>query len=127
MRSCSCIAFPDDGAAKRFAHMFEGLGYHTVICGKVCSVAQPSGGGGGARGDERVPWLLCADFALFAVAGKITREETADENDRSAPYCHLSGLRWCIFREIFAECWVMVFPTLWQFENSCVISSEKIG
>ncbi|CAM9517153.1 unnamed protein product [Discosporangium mesarthrocarpum] len=30
-----CIAFPDDGAAKRFAHMFEGLGYHTVICGKV--------------------------------------------------------------------------------------------
>lgn len=31
----SCIAFPDDGAAKRFAHMFEGLGYHTVICGKV--------------------------------------------------------------------------------------------
>ncbi|CAN0479962.1 unnamed protein product, partial [Laminaria digitata] len=32
---CSCIAFPDDGAAKRFAHMFNGLGYHTVICGKV--------------------------------------------------------------------------------------------
>ncbi|CAN0472507.1 unnamed protein product, partial [Hapterophycus canaliculatus] len=31
----SCIAFPDDGAAKRFAHMFEGLGYHTVICGKI--------------------------------------------------------------------------------------------
>eukprot|EP00752_Nemacystus_decipiens_P018353 g16464.t1 len=30
-----CIAFPDDGAAKRFAHMFAGLGYHTVICGKV--------------------------------------------------------------------------------------------
>ncbi|CAM9295406.1 unnamed protein product [Phaeothamnion confervicola] len=30
-----CIAFPDDGAAKRFAHMFQGLGYHTVICGKV--------------------------------------------------------------------------------------------
>ncbi|CAN0427646.1 unnamed protein product, partial [Scytosiphon promiscuus] len=31
----SCIAFPDDGAAKRFAHMFEGLGFHTVICGKI--------------------------------------------------------------------------------------------
>lgn len=31
----SCVAFPDDGAAKRFAYMFEGLGYHTVICGKV--------------------------------------------------------------------------------------------
>ncbi|CAM9731253.1 unnamed protein product [Ectocarpus sp. 13 AM-2016] len=30
-----CIAFPDDGAAKRFAHMFAGLGFHTVICGKV--------------------------------------------------------------------------------------------
>ncbi|CAM9564493.1 unnamed protein product [Pylaiella littoralis] len=30
-----CIAFPDDGAAKRFAHMFADLGYHTVICGKV--------------------------------------------------------------------------------------------
>ncbi|CAM9850376.1 unnamed protein product [Ascophyllum nodosum] len=30
-----CIAFPDDGAAKRFAHMFNGLDYHIVICGKV--------------------------------------------------------------------------------------------
>jgi ribose-phosphate pyrophosphokinase len=28
-----CVAFPDDGAAKRFAHMFEG--FATVTCGKV--------------------------------------------------------------------------------------------
>ena len=28
-----CVAFPDDGAAKRFGHMFEG--FPTVICGKV--------------------------------------------------------------------------------------------
>ncbi|KAG5178318.1 phosphoribosyltransferase-like protein [Tribonema minus] len=37
-----CIAFPDDGAAKRFAHMFAGEGFATVICGKV------------RNGDERV-------------------------------------------------------------------------
>lgn len=31
----NCVAFPDDGAAKRFAHMFKPLGMETVICGKV--------------------------------------------------------------------------------------------
>jgi len=31
----NCVAFPDDGAAKRFAHMFESLGMEVVICGKV--------------------------------------------------------------------------------------------
>jgi phosphoribosylpyrophosphate synthetase len=30
-----CVAFPDDGAAKRFAHMFSGEGFATVTCGKV--------------------------------------------------------------------------------------------
>ncbi|CAM9906217.1 unnamed protein product [Chrysoparadoxa australica] len=30
-----CVAFPDDGAAKRFEHMFRGTGYEVVICGKV--------------------------------------------------------------------------------------------
>jgi phosphoribosylpyrophosphate synthetase len=31
----SCIAFPDDGAAKRFGYMFEGAGYEIVTCGKT--------------------------------------------------------------------------------------------
>jgi phosphoribosylpyrophosphate synthetase len=30
-----CIAFPDDGAAKRFSSMFKGLGYEIVTCGKT--------------------------------------------------------------------------------------------
>jgi phosphoribosylpyrophosphate synthetase len=30
-----CIAFPDDGAAKRFGSMFKGLGYEVVTCGKT--------------------------------------------------------------------------------------------
>uniref|UniRef100_A0A7S2R758 Phosphoribosyltransferase domain-containing protein n=1 Tax=Rhizochromulina marina TaxID=1034831 RepID=A0A7S2R758_9STRA len=30
-----CIAFPDDGAAKRFAHMFAHLDLEIVTCGKV--------------------------------------------------------------------------------------------
>mmetsp|Transcript_1438 Transcript_1438/g.3791 ORF Transcript_1438/g.3791 Transcript_1438/m.3791 type:complete len:213 (-) Transcript_1438:270-908(-) len=29
----TCVAFPDDGAAKRFGHMFEG--YELIVCGKV--------------------------------------------------------------------------------------------
>lgn len=32
-----CIAFPDDGAAKRFSYMFDDLGYEVVTCGKVRS------------------------------------------------------------------------------------------
>ena len=31
----NCIAFPDDGAAKRFSYMFKDLGYDIVTCGKV--------------------------------------------------------------------------------------------
>jgi phosphoribosylpyrophosphate synthetase len=30
-----CIAFPDDGAAKRFGSMFLNLGYEIVTCGKT--------------------------------------------------------------------------------------------
>ena len=30
-----CIAFPDDGAAKRFSSMFQNLGYEIVTCGKT--------------------------------------------------------------------------------------------
>ena len=30
----NCIAFPDDGAAKRFSYMFEKLGHEVVTCGK---------------------------------------------------------------------------------------------
>ena len=30
-----CIAFPDDGAAKRFGGMFHGLGFEIVTCGKM--------------------------------------------------------------------------------------------
>jgi len=30
-----CIAFPDDGAAKRFSSMFKGLGFEIVTCGKT--------------------------------------------------------------------------------------------
>jgi ribose-phosphate pyrophosphokinase len=31
----NCVAFPDDGAAKRFSSMFDGLGYDIVTCGKT--------------------------------------------------------------------------------------------
>jgi phosphoribosylpyrophosphate synthetase len=31
----NCIAFPDDGAAKRFGFMFQDLGYEIVTCGKT--------------------------------------------------------------------------------------------
>lgn len=31
----NCIAFPDDGAAKRFGAMFKGLGFEIVTCGKT--------------------------------------------------------------------------------------------
>ena len=31
----NCIAFPDDGAAKRFGFMFQGLGFEIVTCGKT--------------------------------------------------------------------------------------------
>ena len=31
----NCIAFPDDGAAKRFGSMFKGLGWEIVTCGKT--------------------------------------------------------------------------------------------
>lgn len=37
-----CIAFPDDGAAKRFSSAFKGLGFEIVTCGKT------------RDGDERV-------------------------------------------------------------------------
>lgn len=30
-----CIAFPDDGAAKRYGSMFKGLGFEIVTCGKI--------------------------------------------------------------------------------------------
>lgn len=30
-----CIAFPDDGAAKRFGGMFAGLGFEVITCGKM--------------------------------------------------------------------------------------------
>jgi ribose-phosphate pyrophosphokinase len=30
-----CIAFPDDGATKRFGGMFKGLGFEIVTCGKI--------------------------------------------------------------------------------------------
>lgn len=30
-----CIAFPDDGAAKRFGSMFKGMGFEIVTCGKT--------------------------------------------------------------------------------------------
>jgi ribose-phosphate pyrophosphokinase len=30
-----CIAFPDDGAAKRYGSMFKGLGFEIVTCGKT--------------------------------------------------------------------------------------------
>lgn len=31
----NCIAFPDDGAAKRFGDMFIGLGFEIMTCGKM--------------------------------------------------------------------------------------------
>ena len=31
----NCVAFPDEGAAKRFSYMFADLGYEIVTCGKV--------------------------------------------------------------------------------------------
>ncbi len=36
------VAFPDEGAAKRFAHIFAELGFSAVVCGKV------------RRGDKRI-------------------------------------------------------------------------
>lgn len=33
--SVTCIAFPDDGAAKRFGDMFADKGYEIVTCGKI--------------------------------------------------------------------------------------------
>lgn len=40
----NCVAFPDDGAAKRFAHMFQALKMEIVICGKVGRSLPPSQG-----------------------------------------------------------------------------------
>lgn len=34
-KTINCVAFPDDGAAKRFSHMFESLGMEVIICGKL--------------------------------------------------------------------------------------------
>jgi ribose-phosphate pyrophosphokinase len=34
-RMVDCIAFPDEGAAKRFGSMFKGLGVDIITCGKV--------------------------------------------------------------------------------------------
>lgn len=34
-RNITAVAFPDDGAAKRFGHFFRRLGYHIIVCGKV--------------------------------------------------------------------------------------------
>ena len=46
-----CVAFPDDGAAKRFGGMFASLGLHVVTCGKT------------RDGDERIVsiqvWRSC--------------------------------------------------------------------
>ena len=30
-----CVAFPDDGAAKRFSSMFEDMGLEIIVCGKT--------------------------------------------------------------------------------------------
>ncbi len=38
----NCIAFPDDGAAKRFSYMFKDYNYEIVTCGKT------------RKGDERI-------------------------------------------------------------------------
>ena len=46
-----CIAFPDDGAAKRFASMFKGLGFEIVTCGKT------------RDGDKRVVTIQDGDCA----------------------------------------------------------------
>jgi phosphoribosylpyrophosphate synthetase len=34
-RNITSVAFPDDGAAKRFGHFFRRLGYDIIVCGKV--------------------------------------------------------------------------------------------
>lgn len=34
-RNITAVAFPDDGAAKRFGHFFRRLGYDIIVCGKV--------------------------------------------------------------------------------------------
>ena len=34
-RGVDCVAFPDDGAAKRFSSMFEPLGLEVITCGKT--------------------------------------------------------------------------------------------
>ena len=31
----NCVAFPDDGAAKRFSAMFQDLGLEIIVCGKT--------------------------------------------------------------------------------------------
>jgi phosphoribosylpyrophosphate synthetase len=36
--SIDCIAFPDDGAAKRFSAMFEGMDMEIIVCGKTRGV-----------------------------------------------------------------------------------------
>lgn len=30
-----CVAFPDDGAAKRFGNMFEDMDLEVIVCGKT--------------------------------------------------------------------------------------------
>jgi hypothetical protein len=35
LKLITAIAFPDDGAAKRFGHFFRRLGYDIIVCGKV--------------------------------------------------------------------------------------------
>lgn len=45
----NCVAFPDDGAAKRFGSMFNGLGLEIVTCGKT------------RDGDKRVVYIQDGD------------------------------------------------------------------
>lgn len=60
------VAFPDDGAAKRFGHMFSSLNLEVIICGKVRyvfvggwidgrGVWLSTGGGGGGGGGRVCP------------------------------------------------------------------------
>ena len=53
-----CIAFPDDGAAKRFAHMFHTLNVEMVICGKVGRQEKP-------RGRKEIDQGVCCAVLLF--------------------------------------------------------------
>mmetsp|Transcript_1442 Transcript_1442/g.3799 ORF Transcript_1442/g.3799 Transcript_1442/m.3799 type:complete len:344 (-) Transcript_1442:362-1393(-) len=50
-----CVAFPDDGAAKRFKHMFASAGFSVIVCGKV------------RHGDERRVTIQEGDAAGKAV------------------------------------------------------------